>query len=1402
MDIEQEINNGNIDEIESRMDGIFKVKRLPKIGNNLKVVLSLATQEEKMEWSSGEVTSIETLHYRTGKPAIGGLFCPQLFGPINNYECICGRYQGKRYDGIICEKCAVEVTTSAVRRERMAHIVLPVKMAHPWFYRANKNRIALLLNKSSKNIRRIVNLEQYIVIEKGDTPFQDEEIISKQDYDKYALNDGFISETGAEAIYKLLSKIDFNDKILELETQLATINSEIQRKKIKETINLCLSMREGNTRPEDTIFSTIMVLPPELRPLVELDAGQFVSSEINESYRVLIYRSKRLESLIKNKVNLSIIFENEIRLLQQAVDRLFGAGGDEVQKKGTKVLTSIEKRLKGKEGFLRKAILGKRVDYSGRSVITGAPHLLLDECYLPTKMALELFKPIISGCLKLNGIVFSNKQARKLIDNQRREAVEILNEIIKSTFPVVILNRAPTLHRIGMMAFKIKLWNKKSIGVNPLVCPAFNADFDGDQMGVHVVLSEESKAEAWTLMRPSKNLASVAHGNLNVGAFKDICLGLYVLTVGGDKQTNIVCNSISELENALFHKRLTIWDLVTVRMTETGSEFITAPAGRFLLWKIIPIHSEIKFDIVNKPVNNKVAQLIMEKVRKHCGDLVLTNFVDKVKDIGMKYAELYGASISKDDLLAIPGADDLINKAIESQKKMSELVNEGISTHKELKTKSIKKWAEVNAQGKVILEKEIEKYPHNPVVIIMKSGARGSIAQLLQTLFMKGNVVDSNGEISIIPIWTNHKIGIDMFGYYAMSQGSRKTVVDVAIKTGKAGHLTRIMNDIVHPCIVTSHDCKTENYITARNTFKNGSLQSTVYELIIGRILAKDITMKGKVLFTKDTLINDDVIDKLKELDIVEVPIRSPISCKNLVGICRLCYGSDLSSKELVALGEPVGVQAAQSVGEPGTQLTMRSFHAGGVAKFGVMKSQIISPFEGVIKFHNLETILDLKGNTINISRDAHIYILNKQKMILADYEIQYGATILVKNKENVSEDTVLANWSKDRPLLAETDSVVEFRNFILNANYELFYDETTNRQKKNILKYKIAPLLILKSENGNEVTYYLSEDTVLEVEAGQKVKAGTTLALMRDKIESIDIVGSLTQVINILENRMPKNPAILSRHKGIVSISKNSKGKSVITIKEENSDKFVEVVVDGTVIVQNDQKIKEGDQLTLGKPVLQDILDIFGVNKALELFISELQDIYIKNGIKINNKHLEIIFFQMCRKYEILHSSIHSVVPGSIIDYRDLSEINIKLKESHRTLMQSRRLILGITDGSLNSPSPLSSASFQNTIRVLIDQSLKRAEDRLEGMKENIIVGTLIKAGTGLILIKLLELAHQYNHEKIKRYQALKARMLMIKSSTESPLMMKSSTPESILTMRESLDLEDVASAFAERAA
>lgn len=1307
--------------------------------NKYGVQIKLASPEDIAKWSNGVVEDNDTLNYRTLKPEEGGLFCAKIFGPVNNYECLCGKYKGAHYEDIVCQKCGVKVANHIVRRENMGHIQLPVKVVHKWFFRTTNNKIAMLLDFPTKELKRLVNLERYLVFSPGSSDFKEKEFISDMAYDNYISDnihdDKFIAETGAEALHRLLSEINLEQKITTLKEQIKNTSSIIAAKKYHNILSLCEDMLKSNVRPEWMILDKIPVLPVDLRPLEELSSGQLVSADINDLYKTIIYRSNRLSHLLKMGIPIPLILHNDIRILQNAVNRLLYSETT-LQKESDQHKRSIEDRLKGKTGLMR-SLLGKRVDFSARTVIVIASFLKLDEVILPKEIMLELLTPALIGYLRTYGLANTTKQAKAIID-RREEIWDIVKEMIETRFPVVLLNRAPTLHRVSIMAFKVKLWDNKAIGLHPLVCSAFNADFDGDQMAIHLPLSEESKTEALMLMMPSKNFGSVARTGLIVGAPKDIGFGLYALTSANDsyvgKKLGFGCLREIEFKLISNEPELTENEKFTVNSPifyhENRKKYDTT-VGRVIFWNIIPKCS-LTFDQINLGITSKMAQNIMSIVLNDCGPDVLTKFVDDVKDLGFKYSDFFNGSFGLLDLFRVDGLDKLIDDSLKKQIGYHLQMEEGFITQNEMRNRSIELWGSITHKGNEMIRAELNKVAvdqnspcNGSVAKIIKSGARGSIEQLSQMLFMKGTIVGIDGKISIYPIWTGFKNGLTMYHYFQASRGSRRACTDVALKTAEAGYLTRRLVDIAHGSIINMEDCETEEHLILKNVFKDCKLHSLVFDRILGRVCAKDIILNEEIIVKRNELITSEIVKKLRYYDITEVPVRSSALCSNIHGVCAMCYGSDISTGSLVNLGEAVGVIAAQSIGEPATQLNMRAYHFGGIANIGSIETAAITPFSGRVQFVNSK-FLDVNSKKVNISRDMKIIVLNNNNMILAEFQIPYGAHISVNEGDIVPEQCNLASWKPDIPIIAEFRSKCKFVNVVLGVNSETVIDEATGAKSISIIKHSLSAFIYLTTENGTEVHYYLPEGTLLNVDNNEEVEPGTIIGYTKHKITNINIVGGLQSVVNILENREPKHQALLSHIDGEVSIMKN---KIIIQNSLERKEYALK---DQGLVVQQGEMVKKGQRLTTGSFVMQDLLDTHGINEVIAILCFELLNIYTQQGISVDSKHLEIIVRQMCCFHEIIDRGDSELLEGQTLHTAELYKYNRKLEEENKNIIKTKIIIQGITDAALNSESFLSSASFQETINVLVEAGLRGKIDPLLGLKENIIAGTLIPAGTG----------------------------------------------------------------------
>lgn len=1299
--------------------------------SNLRAILKLASAEDILSWSHGEIIETDTLNYRTLKPISNGLFCEKIFGPIKNYECSCGMYRGEKYKDTICGKCGVLVTKNTVRRERMGHIKLPVYLVHPWFCRSTKNIIALLLDLSIADLKYIISLDYYYVFEVGeDSSLKIGQIIDENEYKRQKIEDEFFyAETGAKALYLLLSKLNLEEKIKENEKLEDDSNSETVKTKKKQIIDICRKFIDAKVEPKSMILEHIPVLPPDLRPMVEVEPGYIFLSDLNALYKMIIYRKSRLETWDNTTVDL--IIKTEIRLLQNAVDLLFGTTGEQIAKNPKK---SIKESLQGKDGLFRKQLLGKRVDYSGRSVIVVAPNIKLDECLIPREMALEIYKPIIVSILKKYGLVTLSSEGRSIIDDVlnnnknnydndddqfTKNVAKVYNALDQAIlqYPIAYLNRAPTLHRMGFMSFFVSLWDEKAIGLHPLVCPVFNADYDGDQMAFHVPFTEESIGEAYRLMLPRENLVSPAHGGMVISSFRHVTLGLFKMTVSkpvNDKKYYFDLQDIKrDLHNNLLDLREEIFFV--------HDELENTTAGRLLLWDILP--KIFKFKEINEVINAKKIQSIIQKVYDECSKDIIVELLDNLKDMGFKYAYKFGVSVGIMDLqnlnYAMNNQFDIINKkqnAIDQQYDYLNNYYDGFMTQDDLKNNSLDLWTSLENEYNNKLKSIISNYIDNPLISLMESGAKGSLRQMTHTLFMKGNVVDVNGKVEHIAIWKSHQEGISPTQIFSLSAGVRKGLSDVAVKTAECGYFTRKIVDMVHSGIINDEDCGTDKYINALNVFKEGKLIISAYDKSWGRCLGKDLQV-DKEIWKKNTLLSKEKILQLKEYDITEIPLRSPMLCESLLGICQKCYGNDLSGyKNLVNIGEAVGLVAAQSIGEPATQLTMRSFHHGGTARFGENINSMNASFKGIATFKN---VILLKNK--NISHYGEVVIKNDKNLTIACLAIPYGCELHIKDNVSVEEDTLIASWENLQPIFAEKEGSIIFKNFILGSNVKEYYDYKSESYKMVVLKNKNIPYIKIID------TYYcLNEGTKIEVEENQSVKIGDVIAYNTKHTEMVDVVEGLQKVIEITENRIHEKQAILSPISGTVQIYEDKKNKLYVAI--DDGEQLVNLSVNNYILkVQQGQYIEKGTKLTNGIMTLQDILDYMGEEALIHHFTKELQSIYHNQGINVNDKHFEVLLNYMCKRFIVEDSGSSHIPVNTIIHAQE----KIDLEESYPDI-KYKKIVSGITHMASDSGSPLSNISFQETANSLISAGIKKSVDFLNGTKPSLIVGLLLPLGTG----------------------------------------------------------------------
>ncbi|WP_447763027.1 DNA-directed RNA polymerase subunit beta' [Sphingopyxis panaciterrae] len=1327
------------------------------------IKIGIASPERIRSWSFGEIKKPETINYRTFKPERDGLFCARIFGPIKDYECLCGKYKRMKYKGIVCEKCGVEVTVTKVRRERMGHIELAAPVAHIWFLKSLPSRIGLLLDMQLKQLERVLYFEAYIVLEPGLTPLEKFQLLTEDELldaqDEYG-EDAFSAGIGAEAIRVLLENLDLEQERADLMEDLATTKSELKPKKIIKRLKVVESFIDSGNRPEWMILEVVPVIPPELRPLVPLDGGRFATSDLNDLYRRVINRNNRLKRLMELRAP-DIIVRNEKRMLQEAVDALFDNGrrGRTITGANKRPLKSLSDMLKGKQGRFRQNLLGKRVDYSGRSVIVTGPELKLHQCGLPKKMALELFKPFIYARLDAKGLSMTLKQAKKWVEKERKEVWDILDEVIREH--PVLLNRAPTLHRLGIQAFEPVLIEGKAIQLHPLVCAAFNADFDGDQMAVHVPLSLEAQLEARVLMMSTNNILSPANGKPIIVPSQDMVLGLYYLSLEreGEPGEGMLLADMAEVHQALFTGSVTLHTKVISRVPQTdekGNEYLrrfeTTP-GRMLIGECLPKSHTVPFDVVNRLLTKKEIGDVIDQVYRHTGQKETVLFADAIMALGFRNAFKAGISFGKDDMIIPASKEGMVDETRALVKDFEQQYQDGLITQQEKYNKAIDAWSQCGDKVANAMMDEIRATPKlpdgrlapiNSIYMMAHSGARGSQAQMKQLAGMRGLMAKPSGEIIETPIISNFKEGLTVLEYFNSTHGARKGLADTALKTANSGYLTRRLVDVSQDCVVIEDDCGTERGMEMRAIIQGGSTIASLGERILGRTTLEDVVDKdGNVIAPVGTLLDEPTTARIEEAEVQSVKIRSPLVCEAVLGVCGKCYGRDLARGTPVNIGEAVGVIAAQSIGEPGTQLTMRTFHIGGAAQVNEQSNaEAIS--DGTIEYRDMATIVDQRGRRLALSRSGEIAIIDSEGRERASHKLPYGAQILHKDGEKVKKGERIAEWDPfTMPLITEKQGVVKYQDLEDTKTLIEQVDEATGIAQRVVIEYRSAGrakkedlqprLTLLDDASGEAARYLLAVGTMLSVEDGQTVQAGDVLArVSREASKTRDITGGLPRVAELFEARIPKDNSVIAKISGRIEFVKDYKAKRKIAIVPEEGDPIEYLIPKSKVLeVQEGDQVKRGDALISGSPNPHDILDVMGVEALAEYLVAEIQEVYRLQGVKINDKHIEVIVRQMLQKVEITDGGDTTLLPGEQLDYLEMMEYNAKLAKNGKPA-EGRPVLLGITKASLQTRSFVSAASFQETTRVLTEASVQGKIDSLQGLKENVIVGRLIPAGTG----------------------------------------------------------------------
>jgi DNA-directed RNA polymerase subunit beta' len=1340
--------------------------------------ISIASPERIRSWSFGEIKKPETINYRTFKPERDGLFCARIFGPTKDYECLCGKYKRMKYKGITCEKCGVEVTLQKVRRERMGHIELASPVAHIWFMKSLPSRIGLLLDMTLKSLERVLYFETYVVIEPGLTPLELHQALSEEDYqtavEEYG-EDAFSVGIGAEALREMLAAIDLEEELANLRIDLKETNSEAKRKKYVKRLKLVESFINSKTRPEWMILKEIPVIPPELRPLVPLDGGRFATSDLNDLYRRVINRNNRLKRLIELRAP-EIIVRNEKRMLQESVDALFDNGrrGRAITGANKRPLKSLSDMLKGKQGRFRQNLLGKRVDYSGRSVIVVGPELMLHQCGLPKKMALELFKPFIYSKLELYGMATTIKAAKRMLENERPEVWDILEEVIREH--PVLLNRAPTLHRLGIQAFEPLLIEGKAIQLHPLVCAAFNADFDGDQMAVHVPLSMEAQLESRVLMMSTNNILSPANGKPIIVPSQDIVLGLYYLTIerDGEPGEGMAFTDVGEIQQALDAGAVSLHAKIKSRYRDVdakGNEIIvrvdTTP-GRMLLSEILPRNPNIPFSIINQLLTKKDVSTVLDEVYRHCGQKETVIFADHMMGIGFKYACQAGISFGKDDLVIPSTKEKLVHETEKMVAEYEQQYLDGLITQGEKYNKVVDAWSHctdrvADEMMKAISSEELGK-PVNSVYMMAHSGARGSAAQMKQLAGMRGLMAKPSGEIIETPIISNFKEGLSVLEYFNSTHGARKGLADTALKTANSGYLTRRLVDVAQDCIVVTEDCKTKQGISVSAIVEGGESISPLSEQILGRCASVDIKdpTSSKTLVKAGVMIDEETSLIVEEADVETVMVRSVLTCELKEGVCGKCYGRDLARGTAVNIGEAVGVIAAQSIGEPGTQLTMRTFHIGGAVQRGAEQSRIEANIDAKVVLKNCTTVKNSQNIQVIMSRNAELSLVDDKGRDRARHRLPYGSYLLVKDKAKVKRGDKIAEWDPyTLPMITEKEGVATFVDLVDGLSVMEKMDEVTGIASKVVIDWKqlpkgsdLKPRITLRDkknkvitlDNDQEARYFLSVDAILSVEPGQAVHAGDVLArIPRESAKTRDITGGLPRVAELFEARKPKDFAIIAESVGRVEFGKDYKNKRrIIVVPIDGKGEPTEYLVPKGrhISVQEGDYVEVGDSLMDGSPVPHNSLRVLGVEPLAKYLINEIQGVYRLQGVKINDKHIEVIVRQMLQKVEITDGGDTTFLVGELIDRVEFDEVNAQTKKDGGKQAKFLPVLQGITKASLQTRSFISAASFQETTRVLTEAAVSGKIDTLVGLKENVIVGRPIPAGTGSIMNNFREIA------------------------------------------------------------
>ncbi len=1326
--------------------------------------IGLSSPDMIRSWSFGEVKKPETINYRTFKPERDGLFCARIFGPVKDYECLCGKYKRLKHRGVICEKCGVEVTLTKVRRERMGHIELASPVAHIWFLKSLPSRIGLMLDMTLRDIERVLYFESYVVTEPGMTTLERSQLLNEEEY-LDALEehgDEFEAKMGAEAVFDLLTVLDVDADVAAMREELPSINSETKRKKITKRLKLLESFQQSGNKPEWMIMTVLPVLPPDLRPLVPLDGGRFATSDLNDLYRRVINRNNRLKRLLDLAAP-DIIVRNEKRMLQESVDALLDNGrrGRAITGSNKRPLKSLADMIKGKQGRFRQNLLGKRVDYSGRSVITVGPTLRLHQCGLPKKMALELFKPFIYGKLEGRGLATTIKAAKKLVEREAPEVWDVLDDVIREH--PVLLNRAPTLHRLGIQAFEPTLIEGKAIQLHPLVCAAYNADFDGDQMAVHVPLTIEAQLEARALMMSTNNILSPANGEPIIVPSQDVVLGLYYLT--RDKVNGLgegmVFTSPNEAEKAYRTGNAELHSRVKVRITEydidedgNKTEKVTltdTTVGRAIFSLILP--KGLPFEIINQAMGKKQISKLLNACYRTLGlkDTVIA--ADQLMYTGFHYAMIAGASVGIDDMVIPAAKKEIIDAAEAEVIEIQEQFQNGLVTAGERYNKVIDIWSNANEKvAKAMMDnlktdivinrdgEEEEQSSFNSVYMMADSGARGSAAQIRQLAGMRGLMAKPDGSIIETPITANFREGLNVLQYFISTHGARKGLADTALKTANSGYLTRRLVDVAQDLVITNDDCGTFEGVQMTPLIEGGDVVEPLRERVLGRVVAEDVLKPGtdEVLVERNVLLDEALVDMLEANSVDQIMVRSVITCDNDFGVCAKCYGRDLARGHMVGSGESVGVIAAQSIGEPGTQLTMRTFHIGGAASRASAENSVQVKTAGSLKLHNAKFVRNSEGKLVIVSRSTELTVIDEQGREKERYKVPYGAVLSVDDGATIAAGDIVANWDPhSHPIITERAAKISFAD-IDDSNTEMQQDELTGLTRivvKDLAKVNAKePKLILESDEFGLQEIRLPSFTTIEASEGKVANEGDVLArIPQESSKTRDITGGLPRVADLFEARKPKEPAILAEISGTIGFGKETKGKKRLVITPAEGDAYEEMIPKWRQLnVFEGEKVEKGEVIADGPESPHDILRLRGISAVANYIVNEVQEVYRLQGVKINDKHIEVVIRQMLRKCIITNPGDTQFLEGEQVEVSNVKVANREIEKHGKIPAQYETQLLGITKASLSTESFISAASFQETTRVLTEAAVQGKEDDLRGLKENVIVGRLIPAGTG----------------------------------------------------------------------